>query len=79
MVSFLEASALPGAAAALAAYRGPERLHLAGEHLYIDYGQGVARSKLTPAFLDKTLGVRGTARNWNTANKLLAMARALAG
>jgi len=77
MVSFLEAAPLPGAAAALAAYGGPERLHLAGEHLYIDYAQGVARSKLTPAFLDKALGVRATARNWNTANKLLAMARAL--
>jgi uncharacterized protein (DUF1697 family) len=77
MVSFLEGRPLSDAAGALAAYEGPERLHLAGDHLYIDYAEGVARSKLTAAFLDKALGVRATGRNWNTTNKLLEMARAL--
>jgi uncharacterized protein (DUF1697 family) len=47
-----------------------------GDHLYVDYAQGVARSKLTPAFLDRALKVAATARNWNTANTLLKMARA---
>jgi uncharacterized protein (DUF1697 family) len=42
-----------------------------------DYAQGVARSRLTPAFLDKALRVAATGRNWNTANTLLKMARAL--
>jgi uncharacterized protein (DUF1697 family) len=77
MVNFLDGLPPAGAAEALAAFDGPERLHLAGDHLYIDYGAGVARSKLTPAFLDKALKVPGTSRNWNTTNKLLEMARAL--
>jgi uncharacterized protein (DUF1697 family) len=77
MVNFLDGRPHAGAAAALAAYDGPERLHLSGGHLYIDYGKGVARSKLTPAFLDRALKVAATARNWNTTNKLLEMARAL--
>jgi uncharacterized protein (DUF1697 family) len=65
-----------GAADALATRAGPERLHLDGDHLYIDYAEGIARSKLTPAFLDKALQVPSTGRNWNTTNKLLEMARA---
>lgn len=77
MVNFLDDHPPASAAAALAAYDGPERLHLDGDHLYIDYGESVARSKLTPAFLDKALKVPATARNWNTTNKLLEMARAL--
>jgi uncharacterized protein (DUF1697 family) len=63
-------------AAALAAYKGPERLHLSGDHLYVDFVEGIARSKLSPAFLAKALRVPATGRNWNTANKLLALARA---
>ena len=77
MVSFLDGHPPAAAAGALAAYGGPERLHLAGDHVYIDYAEGVARSKLTPAFFAKALGVPATARNWNTTNKLLEMARAL--
>jgi uncharacterized protein (DUF1697 family) len=75
MVNFLDGRPHAGAAAVLAAYSGPERLHLSGQHLYIDYGEGVARSKLTPAFLDRALKVPATARNWNTTSKLLEMAR----
>jgi uncharacterized protein (DUF1697 family) len=77
MVNFLDGRPLSAAASALAAYDGPERLHLAGDHLYVDYAEGVARSKLTPAFLAKALGVPATGRNWNTTNKLLEMAQAL--
>jgi uncharacterized protein (DUF1697 family) len=75
MINFLDGPAPAGLADALSAYRGPERLRLDGEHLYVDYAQGIARSKLTP-FLDKTLKVPATARNWNTTNQLLEMARA---
>ena len=77
MVNFLDGLPPPGAAAALAGYDGPERLRLDGDHLYIDYAEGVGRSKLTPAFLHKVLQVPATGRNWNTTNKLLLMARAL--
>ncbi len=76
MVNFLDGPPPAGFADALAAYRGPERLRLAGEHLYIDYAQGMARSKLRQ-FLDRALKVPTTARNWNTINRLLEMARAL--
>jgi len=76
-VSFLEDRPQAGAAAALAAYKGPERLHLDGDCLYVDFAEGVARSKLTTSFLDKALKVAATARNWNTVNKLLEMARAI--
>jgi uncharacterized protein (DUF1697 family) len=79
MVNFLDGLPQADAADALAAYRGPERLHLSGDHLYIDYAEGVARSKLTPAFLEKTLQVPATSRNWNTTNKLLDMTRTLTG
>ena len=77
MVTFLDARPSARAKEALAAYRGPERLHLRGDHVYVDYVDGVARSKLTPAFLDKALKIAMTARNWNTTNTLLDMARAL--
>jgi uncharacterized protein (DUF1697 family) len=76
MVSFLDGLPPSGVAEALCAYQGPERLKLDADHLYIDYTQGVARSKLT-AFLGKTLKVPATGRNWSTTNRLLEMARAL--
>ena len=75
-LTFLDSAPDAAAAAALAAYQGPERLHLAGDHLYIDFVEGIARSKLTTAFLAKALRGPATGRNWNTANKLLALARA---
>jgi uncharacterized protein (DUF1697 family) len=78
MLHFLEASPPdPASTGEALAKWGPERVHLAGEHLYIDYttGPGAADTKLTPAYLERTLKVAGTARNWNTAQKLLEMAK----
>ena len=75
MLHFLEAVPPAGAAEALAAWTGPEHLHLSGDHLYIDYVAGAGTSKLTPAFLERALKVAGTARNWNTARKLLEMTK----
>jgi uncharacterized protein (DUF1697 family) len=79
VIHFLDGIAPAGATDALAAFKGPERLHLDGRHLYVDYAEGIGRSKLTPALLDKALKVPATGRNWNTSNKLLDMARALEG
>ena len=59
---------------ALANYKGPEILHLSENHLYIDYKESIGNSKLTPAFLNRTLKVAGTGRNWNTTLKLLELA-----
>ena len=38
--------------------------------LYIWFPQGMGTSKLSNAFLERRLKVRGTARNWNTVGKL---------
>ena len=52
-----------------AAIVGRESVRVAGRLAYIVYPDGVGRSRLTPAILDKHLG-RGTARNWNTVLKV---------
>lgn len=43
---------------------------------YIVYPDGIGRSKLTSAVIEKKLGTRGTARNWNTLLKLRALVEA---
>jgi uncharacterized protein (DUF1697 family) len=52
----------------------PERLHLRGRDLYIHYPFGQGQSKLPLAKIEKSLGVTGTCRNWNTVRRLLEMA-----
>jgi len=52
-----------------------EKVKLAGGELWIDFADsGVARSKLTPAAIDKAAGSTVTARNWNTVQKLIELA-----
>ena len=55
------------------AYSGPEPYHLLGRELYVNYVDGQGRSKLTNSLIERKLGVRGTARNWNTVTALLAL------
>jgi uncharacterized protein (DUF1697 family) len=57
---------------------GAERLALLPDGLWIDYADGVARSKLTPAALDRAAGSPVTARNWRTVLQLHTMLAALA-
>jgi uncharacterized protein (DUF1697 family) len=52
---------------------GREALRAGARHLYIVYPDGVGRSKLTHVYIEKQLGTRGTARNWNTVLKLAAV------
>ena len=52
---------------------GRERIAAHGRELYIVYPDGQGGSKLQAALITRHLGVRGTARNWNTALKLLAL------
>lgn len=75
LVLFLERKPAAAALADLGGYAGPERFAAGSKHLYIDYAEGVARSKLTPALLERRLKQKGTARNWNTVQKLIASAR----
>jgi uncharacterized protein (DUF1697 family) len=53
---------------------GREIVRGAGRHLYIVYPDGMGRSKLTNALIEKKLATRGTARNWNTVMKLAGAA-----
>jgi len=69
-------SGAPGGAeltALEAAITGRERVRLAGRTAYAVYPDGVGRSKLTMALIERKLGVRGTGRNWNTVLKLAAL------
>lgn len=53
---------------------GPEEIEVGEGCLYITYPEGIGRSKLTANPGWRTLGAVGTARNWNTVQKI---ARAL--
>jgi uncharacterized protein (DUF1697 family) len=56
---------------------GPEEVHMAAGELYIHYGSGMGRSKLSNALIERKLGLAGTARNWNTVTRLLELAENL--
>jgi uncharacterized protein (DUF1697 family) len=78
LVHFLERAPAQGALAKLrGAHLGPEQFELRDHTLYVYFPEGVGKSKLTPARMDKALGVQGTARNWNTLQKLIALAEKL--
>ena len=78
LVMALDGKPRAGAKAALAeAYSGPEQIEIVGADVYITYPNGIGRSKLTNALLEKHLGVAGTARNWNTVVKVLELAEAI--
>jgi uncharacterized protein (DUF1697 family) len=57
---------------------GRERVALLGNTLYAVYPDGIGRSKLTAALIDRKLATKGTARNWNTILKLAEACRATA-
>jgi uncharacterized protein (DUF1697 family) len=60
-----------GAFEALLPYaQGGERISVLKDALWIDFGNGVAKSKLTPAVLDRIVGSTVTARNVRTVQKL---------
>jgi uncharacterized protein (DUF1697 family) len=58
------------------AIKGRELVRAVGKQAYIVYPDGVGRSKLSAVMIEKWLGTRGTARNWNTVRKLQAMTEA---
>lgn len=74
MMPLKSAPAKPALAALAAAIKGPERVQARGRELYIVYPDGIGRSKLTVALIERMLGTRGTGRNWNTVLKLQAAA-----
>lgn len=69
-----EAPARGAADALQAAIIDREVVRIDGRCAYIVYPDGIGRSKLTSALIEKKLGTRGTGRNWNTVLKLDALA-----
>jgi len=66
-----------GAAKDLAPYcTAGERIALRGDAIWVDYPEGVARSKLTPAVLDRTIGSTVTMRNCKTVAAIDELVRA---
>jgi uncharacterized protein (DUF1697 family) len=55
----------------------PEELRIEGREVYIYFPNGIGRSKLPWARLDKMLKTPGTGRNWNSVTKMLEMAEKL--
>ena len=57
-----------------AAIVGREVVRVHGREAYIVFPDGVGRSRLTTALIDKKLGTRGTGRNWNTVLRIGTLA-----
>jgi len=57
------------------AIAGREVVRAVGRQAYIVYPDGIGRSRLTMALIEKKLGTRGTGRNWNTVMKLGALTK----
>lgn len=72
---FLDEQPSPDGISGLLRHPGPERIAAAGREVFVDYAEGVARSKVTPAMLERHLGRPGTARNMNTVKALYDLAR----
>lgn len=73
-VAFL--SAVPAIGAKLDPQRSPgDETALVGADLFLHLPNGVGKSKLTNAYLDRALGVTATVRNWNTVEKLVDLSR----
>ena len=64
------------AAAELDPERSPgDEFTLHGREIYLHLPNGAGRSKLTIDYFERRLGVRATARNWNTLLRLLELSR----
>ena len=75
LVLFLKSAPDAEQAASLGrAIKDREIVHVKDRYVYIVYPDGIGRSRLTSAVIEKNLGVRGTGRNWNTVLKLEAIA-----
>ncbi len=73
-VAFLAEQPSAASAAALDPKRSPpDEFSLRGRDLYLRCPNGMARTKLTNAYLDSKLSTTSTMRNWNTVLALLAL------
>lgn len=73
-VAFLAAPPAAAAVATLAPdHSPPDSFVVAGRDVYLSYPDGSARTRLTLAYLERRLGVEGTARSWRTVQRLAAL------
>lgn len=80
LITFLGGDAGPEAHKTLLSFKEyPEELHLRGRELYIYFPNGAGQSKLPWSKVEKLLQTTGTARNWNSVTKMLAMAEEMEG
>ena len=69
---FVDGEVDPADYARMAAeYRGPERIALGDRAIHIDYAGGVGESKLTNTWIERRLGLKGTARNIRSMKRIL--------
>ena len=57
----------------------PDAFAVRGREVYLRYPRGMGRTKLGGDYLERTLGVAATVRNWRTTMKLRELAREAAG
>lgn len=51
----------------------PDELQLDGRRIYLKYDTSPAKTKLDNKWIEKSMNVVSTTRNWNTVNKLLEL------
>ncbi|WP_293871892.1 DUF1697 domain-containing protein [Flavobacterium sp.] len=51
----------------------PDEIQLDGKRIYLKYDTSPAKTKLDNKWIEKSMNVISTTRNWNTVNKLLEM------
>jgi uncharacterized protein (DUF1697 family) len=75
-VAFLAGAPVKQAIASLDPKRSPpDELELRGREVFLRLPNGVARTKLTNAYFDRTLATTSTVRNWRTVLALVELAK----
>jgi len=78
LVTFLAVDPGKEARSRLLAFKiEPDEVRAEARELYIYYANGLARPKLPWPAIEKVLKTSGTARNWNSVTKMLAIAEKL--
>jgi uncharacterized protein (DUF1697 family) len=78
-VAFLAAEPEEAAVATLEPERSPpDAFAVDGREVFLSYPNGAGRSRLTLDYLERRLGVVGTARNWHTVQRLACLLEGLA-
>ena len=73
-VAFLAQQPTDTAVAMLDPHRSPpDAFAVEGREVYLSYPNGSGRSRLTLSYIERTLAMQGTARNWRTVERLITL------